>query len=87
MAVAACAVLTGCAPDSGIVTDRKTDVTCIGNHAFSCKPTWKVQVTDPHHKDRVYTDQQDTGWAKVTEAEYARCVIGAAYPACKGGAR
>lgn len=87
IAVSACALLAGCAPDSGTVTDRKHGTNCSATSPPICSEYWRVLIVDPNHKDKVYTDRQDSGWAKVTEAEYSRCLIGAAWPACKGGAR
>jgi hypothetical protein len=83
----ALALLTGCAPDSGTVTDRKTTVRCVGNNAISCDPTWKLLIVDSSHRHPVYTDRPDSGWANVTEAEYGRCPVGAAWPDCKTGGR
>lgn len=84
LATGATVLLAGCAPDSGTVTDRKTIVSCISNF---CSPKWKLQITNPNERHPVYTDRPDAGWTYVTEAEYGRCPVGAAWPDCRKGSR
>jgi ABC-type uncharacterized transport system auxiliary subunit len=75
--------LAGCAPDHGTVTARKTGIDCPTSNALSCSPEWKVLITDPNARHPVYTDRPDSGWARVSEEQYGRCQIGAAWLDCK----
>lgn len=87
-ALALLVLVTGCAPVSGVVTDRKQDVSCFkGGAIVNCDPVWKIQVTDRSRRDPVYTDRPEIGWIDVDEETYERCRQGTEWPACKGVTR
>ena len=70
-------VLTGCAPESGTVTDRSKE------REFRRVGSATLQVWD--YDIQITSPSGESGWTDVTESEYRRCGMGAAYPTCLKG--